>query len=164
LFTRVGDIVKIIIFAVVFVIPIHYFIVQPYRVPDDTFAPLVQKGDIVLINRFLGRRNFDRGDLVLYRSKGKQLGKIIGLPRERVRINDGILSIRTIADDNLIKEMPLFAEVSKSLQEIGTIDEQEYFVFNESKLYDSPGLVDERKIIGKPFFLVFPFSRFSRLY
>ena len=66
--------------------------------------------------------------------------------------------------DNLIKEMPLFAEVSKSLQEIGTIDEQEYFVFNESKLYDSPGLVDERKIIGKPFFLVFPFSRFSRLY
>lgn len=130
---------------------------------DDSFAPVMQRGDVILINRS-SRHIFNRGDVVLYRDKNnKRLGKIIGLPHERVRVNDGILSVKTISDDSLVNEMPVFGEVSKSLQEVGSVDDHEYYIINESRIYDSPGLIDERKIIGKPFFLVFPFNRFSRL-
>lgn len=159
-----GDIVKIILFAVAFAIPIHYFLIQPYRVPDDSFSPVLQKGDIVLISRLFRASSFTREDLVVYRVADKRVGKIIGLPHERVRINDGILSIKTVPEDAIIKEMPLFGDVSKSIQEIGAIDEHEYFVINESRLYESPGLVDVRSIIGKPKFRIFPFNRITKLY
>ncbi len=163
------DIVKVLLFGLLIVIPIHYFVIQPYRVPDNRFAPVFLKDEVILINRLpLVLDHYGRGDIVVYRDINnqqiKEIGKIIGLPYERVHINDGIASITTQDDEKIVQELPIFGEVYKSLPDVGKLDAHEYFIVSEALIDKSPGIVDIRHIIGKPIFRVFPITRITKLY
>jgi signal peptidase I len=152
-------VLKILLLGLIIVVPIHYFLVQPFIVPDDVMSPKYRKGDILLIDRISYFRNlFSRDDIVLVRNDkepgNKFLRRLIGMPNERVIINDGILTIR--GDGKLMKELPLFGSVFSSLKDIGDLDAHEYFIIGDTSLENGSGMIDERNIVGKPLYKLWP--------
>lgn len=84
----------------------------------------------------------------------KFLRRLIGLHNERVIINDGILTVR--GESGIVKELPLFGHVFSSLKDIGNLDAHEYFVIGDTNLENGSGMIDERNIIGKPLYKIWP--------
>ncbi len=165
--TRIFDFVKILSFAVFFALLVHYFLLQPFIVSDNALAPQYAKGDLLLISRlpyFLG--NFHRFDVVIDRNPAKvsehRLRKIIGMPGERVSINDGILAVYG-ADGFLTEELPIFGNVALSMQNLGRIDDHEFYTISYDGFENSTGLLDIQFIIGKPLLRIYPLSRINIL-
>ena len=152
---RYRSYIAAIIFAAIVVIPIHYFFIQPFVVPDSSMTPNFRKGDVVLINRIpYFTQRFIRGDLIVFRSqereKMRHLRRIIGLPGERIRLNDGILSINAKAES--------LAFLPTSIKDIGNLDAHEYFVISDGDFKEPIGLIDQRFIIGKPLIRIYPLN------
>ena len=150
---RTLDILKILVFAAFFALLIHIFFLSPYWVEDNGMLPRYRKGDIILINRLPSYSQvYKRGDVVIFRDANDYsrafIRRIIGLPGERIIINDGIL--RIYGTDKIIDELPVFGNVSSSLQDIGALDAHEYFVLGDSDHENNVGLIDRRFILGKP--------------
>lgn len=154
------DLIVISLFAIIFAIITHFFLIQTYIVPDNAMAPDYKRGDIILINRipyFLD--NFKRYDLIVYRkndNKTLYLRRIIGLPYERIIVNDGILSIKS--SNEIIDELPLFGNTFKSILDQGNLDENEFFVLSSTHNDLGEGIVDKRFMIGKPILKLWPLN------
>jgi signal peptidase I len=151
--------IKTIFFAVLIVIPIKFFLVEPYRVPDNSMSPGMRKGDIVLINKFSSfGASYKRNDIILLRDSNdpahKALRRVIGLPTEQITVNDGILKIK--GEKEITRELPLFGSIVSSLKDKGALDAHEYFIASNTDLEVPIGMIDERFILGKPFMKVWP--------
>ncbi|MDA1334681.1 MAG: signal peptidase I [bacterium] len=147
-------------FAYILTIPVRYFLLTPFYVPDSSMSPKFESGDLVLVNRLAYfSRKFRREEVIVFRDQAdrtdRYMRRIIGLPMERVVINDGILSIRN-NDDYKIKELPAFGTVIAGLEDIGALDAHEYFVVSNTTLESPSGMIDERFIIGVPIITVWP--------
>ncbi len=148
-----------LIFAIILVIPVQYFLIQPFVVSDASMSPGFHKGDLVLISRW-GALNdsFKRGDLIVFREdkvlKNKHLRRIVGLPGERVVVKDGFLEI-----NGKQYEISLFANDLVSIQDIGDLDAHEYFILPDASFEKPFGMIDKRFIIGKPLVRIYPFNR-----
>jgi signal peptidase I len=154
------DIAKVILLALATVIPIHVFVVQGFRVSDSTMTPYFNEGDIVLVDRWNKANNLYRDDYVIFRSpdnsKIRHLRRIIGLPGERIAISDGILTITDLNEVKTNYALPLFGSVVTSQNQIGKLDDHEYYVIGEDIDKEPFGLVDDRFILGKPIIRLWP--------
>lgn len=166
LFIKLRYIFKAILFAGIFAIFIHYFLVQPYVVPDNSLTPEYNRGEVVLVNRlpyFLG--SYDRNEVIVYHDSEslsvKHLSRIRALPGEVISINDGILTI--VGDQKLIKEVPLFGDVSLTLNKIGRLDAHEFFVLDNKGVDSEEGFVDIKDIVGRPILKIWPISKIKYL-
>ena len=154
----IGRTIQAICFAAFFALLVHVFVVQPYAVTDQTMTPRFQKGDVVLVWRW---PTITRGSVVLLREEKRSLRKVIGLPKERVIINDGILSIRN-SEGVSLSELPVFASVTTSIKDIGNIDAHEYYVISEAGITENNGIIDKRHIIGSPVFRIWPIVKIGK--
>lgn len=86
-----------IVFTVVtvgIVLPIRYFVVQPFYVSGQTMEPTFHNGDYLLINEL--SRNFIRGDIIVFRyprdPKQFFIKRIIGIPGDVVDMHNSTVS------------------------------------------------------------------------
>ncbi len=88
--------VAIVIAALVFIV-----LFQAVQVSDDGMAPVFQRGDIVLFDRLSKHLSMPgRGDAYAFWLNGKVcVGRIIGLPGDKVQIADGIVYISSVKLD-----------------------------------------------------------------
>ena len=157
---KLFDIVKIFLFAVIIVIPIHAFLIQPYIVSDNIMAPQYSKGDIVLVSWIPYFSNeFQRNDIIVFRDsvnrKEKHISKIIGMPYERVTVNDGILMIKSNESIIYKQDLALFGTTVASLEDLGNLDEHEFYILGNKWIEGVSGIIDSRFIIGKPVITIF---------
>ena len=160
-------IIKTVLLAGFITVLIHYFVVQPYVVSDNNLTPLYNKGEVILISRIAYFNSlFHRNDIVVYREQKdlstKKISRILALPGEIIAVNDGILSV--VGDERITKDIPLFDSVSASLNKIGRLDSQEFFILGNQGLNSEEGLLDIKNIIGKPIFRIWPLNKFGRLH
>jgi signal peptidase I len=94
----------IIVFAVGFLFqPIFQSIVEAnlakaYVVPSASMEPTILPGDFLVVSKLPGaRRDLTRGDLAVFRSvdaaKRMQVKRIVGLPSDTIRMQDGVLFV-----------------------------------------------------------------------
>ena len=92
--------------------------------------------------------------------------RIIGLPGDRVKINDGHVYINgsLLNDDPLINDKMTYAGIAEN--EI-TLGEDEYFVLGDNRnnsydsRYEQVGVVKGKYIIGRVWLRIFPISKFG---
>lgn len=98
LFFFIWETLKIIIIALLIVIPIRYFIFQPFFVRGQSMEPAFENGDYLIVDELSYRfRGPQRGEVVVFRypenPSFRYIKRIIGLPGEKVEIKDGYVMI-----------------------------------------------------------------------
>lgn len=171
-FSFAWELVKIALIALVIVVPIRYFLFQPFIVKGESMAPNFESGDYLIVDeisyRFSGP---ERGDVIVFDypkdTSQRFIKRVIGLPGETVNIENGQVRIIKDGNDAVLDE----AYLPDNLKTYGsvntTLGADEYFVLGDNREYsfDSRawGVVPKKDIIGKAFLRIFPISTLSAI-
>jgi signal peptidase I len=163
------EIAKIVIVALAIVIPIRYFLFQPFFVKGESMQPNFQNGDYLIIDEISYRfREPERGEVIVFKYPQNEsqlfIKRVIGLPGEKVEINDNQIKITQVNGQLLdlkeISNLPSSIETSGNINI--TLENGQYFVLGDNRQfsYDSRrfGVVNRNEIIGKVFLRALPFS------
>jgi signal peptidase I len=163
------EVAEVAAIAIVAVLLIRTFLVQPFLVSGDSMVPTFQNGDYLLIDELTYRlREPERGEVIVFRyPKDEKLffiKRVIGLPGERVEINNGQITI--INGEHPQGFMLDEAYISSSLETGGTEDitlaDGQYFVLGDNRSFSldsrSWGPVFKPEIIGLVRLRLLPFS------
>lgn len=166
------DLFKIAIIALVIVLPIRYFLFQPFIVKGESMAPNFNTGDYLIIDEISYRfASPQRGEVVVFKypkdTTQRFIKRVIGLPGETLEIKDGeVLIIKdgqsVVLDENYLPEN------LKTLGDVSiTLKSNEYFVLGDNRDYsfDSRvwGVVPRSDIIGRAFLRIFPVASSSQI-
>ncbi len=173
-FSFVFELIKIIVISLVIIIPIRYFLIQPFYVKGASMEPNFYDHEYLIIDEISYRFNEpQRGDIVVFRyPRNPQeyfIKRVVGLPGEKIQIKNG--EVYLYNGDNpegMILKEPYLAEGIKTYsltEEIINLDEKKYFVLgdnrNSSKDSRSFGLVDRSYITGRVLLRGWPFNRIN---
>jgi signal peptidase I len=168
------ELMKIVVISLVIIIPIRYFLVQPFYVKGASMEPNFYDHEYLIIDEISYRfKAPERGDIIVFRyPKDPQeffIKRIVGLPGEKIKVNDGQVSIYNNEYKNgFILEEPYLAEGVKTYSltdEAISLGDEEYFVLgdnrNSSKDSRSFGAVNKSFIIGQVIIRGWPFNRIN---
>lgn len=148
------------VIIVIAVVLLRTFIITPVIVDGDSMNDTLKDGQILLLKKY--DKNFERFDIVVFQYEDSKLVKrIIGLPGDHVKYEDGVLYI----NGELVEDA--FAPITRNfdLQYIGydTVPEGYYFVMGDNRTHsvDSRriGLIKKEDIDGITSFRIWPFGK-----
>lgn len=167
------------VFLFIVAILMGFFMIISFEfIKGSSMEPNYLDGDIVLIEKLSKRfKNYDRGDVVVLISPEDDhshlIKRIIGVPTERVEIADCkinitgddynfILEEEYIEDYKCTKDALIF-KVERSVR----LDKDQYYVLGDNRgvSLDSRffGEIDEKRIMGKAVFRIWPLWSFGFL-
>lgn len=168
----VWEISKIVIIALAIVIPVRYFLFQPFFVKGESMEPNFQNGDYLIIDEISYRfKDPARGEVVVFKypndASQRFIKRIIGLPGETVEIQSGRITIVSNAGEKVLDEsyLPIADFTSGDIRV--TLSGNEYFVLGDNRLvsFDSRrwGPLPKEDIIGRVFLRTWPFGELSKI-
>lgn len=167
------EISKIIIIALLIVIPIRYFLFQPFIVRGASMEPNFHSGDYLIIDEISYRfKEPQRGEIIVFKSpqdlSQRYIKRIIGLPAEIIEIKDGEIIISEGRESQILDEssyLPKSSQTSGDLQI--TLGGNEYFVLGDNRGFSSDsrkwGTLPRKNIVGRVFFRAWPFTTFAKI-
>jgi len=162
---------KIVIIAALIVLPIRYFVFQPFLVHGPSMEPNFENGDYLIIDELSYRlREPQRGEVVVFNypldPSQRYIKRIIGLPGETVMIEEG----RIYINEDILDESEYLASSVYTLSQNGketVLSENEYYVLGDHRSASSDsrrwGVLDKEDLIGRAFFKVNLFDEFSKV-
>jgi signal peptidase I len=168
----IWDILKIIIIALAIVIPIRYFLFQPFFVKGQSMEPNFAEGDYLIIDEISYRlREPERGEIIIFRyprdPSQRFIKRIIALPGEKVEIKDNIVKIYNDDKEEILQEEYLSSSTYTGGDVNVQLKEKEYFVLGDNRDFslDSRkiGPVPLENIIGRVYLRAWPFSDFEKI-
>lgn len=166
------ELIKIVVIALAIIIPIRYFLFQPFYVRGASMEPTFQDSEYLIIDEITYRfSDPERGDVVVVRNPQHEseffIKRIIALPGETISVEDGVVIIfnDTNLDGLLLKEMYLGEGVKTSGTINVKLDEDEYYILGDNRTVslDSRafGPLEEQYLVGRAWLRVWPFDRFQ---
>jgi signal peptidase I len=157
----IWELAEVLFIALIAVVAIKYFLIQPFIVNGASMEPSFYDGDYLLIDE-LSYHFTDpkRGDVVVFKSPQDTssyfIKRVIGLPGERVEIQDKTVLIYPKADPDGFELRESYLEDFRNNWQgapiIVTLKEGEYFVMGDNRInsYDSRfwGPLSRDSIIG----------------
>lgn len=153
------ELLKIVVISLAIIIPVRYYLIQPFIVRGSSMEPNFFDGEYLIIDEISYRfEEPDRGDVVVFKypkdNTQYYIKRVIGLPQETVEISDG----RIIIYSNKYPEGSEFSE--DYLVDIETpgdlkvsIPKDNYFVLGDNRRASSDsriwGLLPEGNIVGR---------------
>lgn len=168
-FHEVWDFLKVLFLAVLIVIPIRYFIAQPFIVKGASMEPTFQERNYLIVDEASYYfRDPARGEVVVFRfpldPSEYFIKRVIGLPGERVRVSGGRVYVAhsSEAEFEEIKE-PYLPEGLQTIGEVTqTLKTDEYFVMGDNRTFslDSRkwGVLPRENITGRVVFRAWPLA------
>ena len=173
LFSFVWEILKIVIIALIIVVPIRYFLFQPFFVKGQSMEPAFENGDYLIIDEISYQfRDPQRGEVVVFKYPNdpsqRYIKRIIGLPGETVEIKEGEVIIYNQSGRQFLEEAEY---LNSSVYTPGdlqiTLGGEEYFVLGDNRVasLDSRrwGPLAEDYIIGRVFLRAWPFVALAKI-
>lgn len=173
-FSFMFELVKIVLISLVIIIPIRYFLIQPFYVKGASMEPNFYDHEYLIIDEITYRFNSpQRGDILVFRyPRNPQeyfIKRIIGLPGEKIQIKDG--KVYLINDKNpqgIALDEPYLESSTNTYSlsaDVITLSKDEIFVLgdnrNSSKDSRSFGPVNKSFITGKVMLRGWPFDRIN---
>ncbi|MBD3282419.1 MAG: signal peptidase I [Candidatus Portnoybacteria bacterium] len=164
------EILKIVIISLAIVIPIRYFLIQPFFVKGASMDPTFLDGDYLIIDEISYRfTEPERGDVIIFKypldTSQFFIKRIIGLPGETVRIENGRVHINSEElEEEIILDESEYLSNTKTPGNIEIrLEEDEYFVLGDNRRASSDsrkwGELEESYIIGKAWIRAWPINR-----
>ncbi len=167
----VWETVKVVVISLAIIIPIRYFLVQPFFVKGASMENTFEDGDYILIDEISYRfRNPDRGDTIVFRFPEDQsqffIKRAIGLPNETLEIKDDkvIIYNKQKPQGFVLDESGYLMPGQSTLDNMRIkLDPNEYFVMGDNRLRSSDsrrwGPLNRSLITGRVFFRAWPFNK-----
>lgn len=170
----VWETIKVVVISLAIILPIRYYLVQPFFVKGASMEPNFEDGDYVLVNEISYRFSTPaRGDVVIFRYPQDPsqffIKRIIGLSDETVEIKDNrvIIHNKNRPEGFVIEESYLAPQQKTLGNSIIKLDDNEYFVLGDNRLQSSDsrrwGPVNQSLITGKAFLRPWPFTKAIRI-
>ena len=172
-FSFLWEIVKIVIIALVIVVPIRYLIFQPFFVKGQSMEPNFENGDYLIIDEISYRlREPQRGEVVVFRYPNdpsqRYIKRIIGLPGETIEIKDGQITIFNQDGTKVLEESGYLSSFTSTPGNMKmTLDFNDYFVLGDNRPSSSDsrrwGAVPRENIVGRVFLRAWPFAALAKI-
>ncbi len=166
--TLIWEAAKIVLIALLIVVPIRYFLFQPFVVNGHSMEPNYSHGDYLIVNEISYRFNEPaRGEVIIFKYPNnpslRHIKRIIGLPGETIKISDnGIEIISGEFSFNLDETDYLLNTFFTEEMEM-SLGEDEFFVIGDNRAvsFDSRqwGALPRDHILGRAWIRVLPFNR-----
>lgn len=169
----VKEVFSIVIISLIIVIPIRYFLVQPFVVKGQSMEPNFSNRQYLVINELDYRLHFPkRLDVIVFKYPKNPseyyIKRVIGLPGEKVEIKSGKIIIYntdnpegTVLDESEYLPPGTLTRPDMTIQ----LSTDEYFVMGDNRDESSDsrfwGTLPGELIIGKVWVRAFPFDKFA---
>ena len=172
LFSFIFEVAKIVIIALAIVVPVRYFLFQPFFVRGQSMEPNFEDGDYLIVDEISYRfRDPARGEVVVFKFPNdpsqRYIKRIIGLPKETVTIKNGQVAIldengkKVVLDES--KYIAPGVNTSGNLEMI--LENDEFFVLGDNRLASSDsrrwGVLPKENIIGRVLIRAWPFAELN---
>jgi signal peptidase I len=153
---------------------IQYFIVQLFVVDGSSMEPNFHNNEYLLIQKVSAHfSGYSRGDVVVFKyPKDTRLDfikRIIGTPGDTVTLDDTGIMITNAQNPRgfYLSENYLSTKYSYSDRQTVSLGDGQYFVMGDNRDNSSDsrewGILDKHYIIGKTWFVLYPFHNFQRI-
>ena len=163
------EIFKIVVIALAIVLPVRYFLFQPFIVKGQSMEPNFQNNNYLIVDELSYRfRDPVRGEVVIFyyprNPKTRFIKRIIGLPGETLEIKGGKVKI----NGKVLDESEYLPPGTQTIGDIRiSLKKDEYFVLGDNRLfsYDSRrwGVLPRKYIIGRAILRAWPFTIFREI-
>jgi|SRR3989344_5528643 len=162
---------KIIVISIAIILPIRYYLVQPFFVRGSSMEPNLENGDYLLVDE-IGYRLEEpkRGDTIVFRYPPDPsqffIKRIIGLPGETIEIRSN--KVKIYDDKDIVLEESYLEESQQTLGDVVVrLKADEYFVMGDNRLQSSDsrrwGPLQKKYIIGRAFIRLWPINEITRI-
>ena len=168
------EVVKIVVISLVIIIPVRYYLFQPFFVKGASMEPTFNDGDYVLIDEIsYSFRDPQRGEVMIFRSPQDRsqffIKRVVGLPGEQIQIKDNRVFIYNKQNPEGIT-LDETEYLDPNTQTLGNlrinIDDNEYFVLGDNRLHSSDsrlwGGVNRSLITGRVLLRAWPFNKIAK--
>ena len=165
------DFLKVFLIAVAIIVPIRWFLFQPFVVTGDSMRPNFHDGNYLIVDELSYRlREPGRGEVIVLRFPNETsqffIKRIVGLPGERVVIENGKVIIYNEDHPNGLALEEGY--LPNNNQTYGNIDRKlgdlEYFVLGDNRLASSDsriwGPLKKSDIVGRVYIRILPVGDF----
>jgi len=163
------EVFKIVVISLVIVLPIRYFLFQPFIVKGQSMEPNFQNNNYLIVDELSYRlRDPVRGEVVVFyypgNPKTRFIKRIIGLPGETLEIKGGKVKV----NGKVLDESEYLPPGAQTIGDIRiSLNKDEYFVLGDNRLfsYDSRrwGALPRKYIIGRAVLRAWPFAIFREI-
>ena len=163
------DLKEIVIFAItilVILIPIRLFIAQPFVVVGSSMDPTFSTGQYLIVDELSYRFEApERGQVIIFKYPKDTtkyfIKRIIGLPGEKISINNGAVTIKNASNPNgIVLNEPYIKFPANTTMAEETLSDTEYFVMGDNRAVSldsrSWGPLPRDLITGRAFLRLFP--------
>lgn len=189
-FSYFMELLKVVIWALIIIIPIRTFLFQPFFVQGASMEPSFYDKEYLIVNELgyketdvgVGDKTFfsvesskelERGDVVVFRYPKNPndffIKRIVGLPGEKVEISSGQVKIynQENPDGFVLDEKEYLPSVQSTdcVNCVFQLSEEEYFVLGDNRSHSSDsrtwGPLSKEYVIGKVFLRAWPMNEFQ---
>ncbi|MBU2236067.1 signal peptidase I [Patescibacteria group bacterium] len=167
------EVTKIIVISLAIIIPIRYYLIQPFYVKGASMEPTFHDYEYLIIDEISYRLNDPhRGDIIVLKDPRNEsqffIKRIIGLPGETVTIKNGIVTITNTTypsgielDESIYLDEAIYTSGSIDVE----LDADKYYVMgdNRGSSLDSRiiGPIGEENIVGRAWIRAWPFNKLT---
>lgn len=169
----IWETVKVVIISLLIIIPVRYFLVQPFFVNGASMEPNFFDHEYLIVDEISYRfRQIERGDIVVFRYPRDPgqffIKRVIGLPGETVTIKQGRVTIKSEAyPDGVVLDESSY--LSDSVETRGDVTVRlggnEYYVMGDNRQASldsrSFGPITVDLIVGRAWLRGWPIDRVS---
>ncbi len=172
-FIFIWEIIKVVIIALLIVLPIRYFIFQPFIVRGQSMEPNFSHGDYLIVDQITYRfKEPQRGEVVVFEYPNnpsiRYIKRIIGLPGETIEVKEGQVIIYNGQETIVLEEVDYLSPSAFTAGEVSfSLGSKEYFVLGDNRTASADsrrwGPLPRENIIGRTWIRAWPFVAFAKI-
>lgn len=182
------EIFRIVILALIIVVPIRFFIFQPFLVQGQSMEPNFENGDYLIVDELTYRFSEPkRGEIIVFKvpqmererqfkifgfkltlqESPRFIKRIIGLPGETIEISEGKIKITNDEGSFFLDESKYLPNDYTSGQLQVSLRENEYFVLGDNRTHSldsrTIGPISKKFITGRVILRLWPINEISKI-
>ncbi len=170
----IWETVKVVLISLAIIVPIRYFLVQPFFVKGASMETTFEDGNYILIDEISYRLHEPkRGEVIVFRYPEDRtqffIKRVIGMPGETVEIkNDKVIIHNKDKPEGFVLNEKYLSEGQHTVGDMRVkLDPNEYFVMGDNRLHSSDsrrwGPVNSSLITGRVFFRAWPLNKLGEI-
>ena len=165
------EIIKVLLVSVAIVLPIRYFIAQPFIVRGASMEPNFENSEYLVIDEVSYYfRGPQRGEAIVFRYPRDPrqffIKRVVGLPGEEIKIQEGRIRVYnpSYPEGFTLVEPYLDPPQRATNPDVSAkLGEGEFFVLGDNRDFSSDsriwGSLPKSLVVGRVFFRVWPFAK-----